>query len=386
MTYEQQEKSRAAEWKSRSTTIPPEAKSAAPYYGKDGVVGSRSYDFCLPAEHAALSLLPEVRDLALELFTELGIPWHAGTPAGPSNHLLSSQVQCANALTQMVRDPGRIIEAFSQLDIAEVLEIEPGRFLTFEYIGEKDLLNEAVGGRRTRGAHCTSVDAAFLHRAMDGVIELVLIEWKYIEKYPVRDLLASKTATRLKRYGALLADPTGPVRDDVLSFEHLTDEPFYQLTRQQLLAHALEQDNPYGAGRVRVVHVSPPGNLEYQQSLPRPEHRALGASVSEVWAKLLRRPDRFQSMDSGIFLNPAITSREYAARYADLVVWDETELLVCLGYEDPDAFQDLFHFDGDTTLDAEGVLLTVGREATLLPYPFPVAELHELAGEMEEAT
>ena len=44
--------------------------------------------------------------------------------------------------------------------------------------------------------------------------------------------------------------------------------------------------------RVRVVHVLPPANLEYQQSLPRPEHQALGGSAGSggvsVSAKLLR--------------------------------------------------------------------------------------------------
>lgn len=60
---------------------------------------------------------------ALALFEELQIPWHAGTPAGPSNHLVSSQVQCVNALTAMVLDPTRSEAAFGA---GEVLEIEPG--------------------------------------------------------------------------------------------------------------------------------------------------------------------------------------------------------------------------------------------------------------------
>jgi len=53
--------------------------------------------------------------------------WHAGVGSGPSNHLLSSQVQCTNALGQMVTDPERIARAFG-LGVGEVLQIEPGRF------------------------------------------------------------------------------------------------------------------------------------------------------------------------------------------------------------------------------------------------------------------
>ena len=122
------------------------------------------------------------------------------------------------------------------VDLDQVLEIEPGRFLTFEYIGPDNLLGEARGGIRTRGANCTSVDAAFLHRARDGVVELVLMEWKYTESYSTRDRSASSDEVRRQRYEKFVRDSEGPVRDEVLDFQLLLDEPFYQLMRQQLLA------------------------------------------------------------------------------------------------------------------------------------------------------
>ena len=181
----------------------------------------------------------------------------------------------------------------------------------------------------------------------------------------------------------MLADPSGPVRDELLSFDHLTDEPFYQLVRQQLLAHALETDNSYGAGRCRVVHVTPADNAAYQASLARPEHRALGSTVGEVWQQLLRRPDRFVPLDSSVFLDRSITSPEYAARYARNVAWDEATLLSLADDQDVAAFQDLLDFEGDTEVVAEGVVLTVGCERTLLRYPFPLAELYQLIAELE---
>src|SRR4051812_4036471 len=261
MTYSQNEKARAAAWKTSTTTLPEAAKAPAPYVSKTGTARGPAYDFCVPREFAALSLLPEVREPALALFAGLEIPWHAGIEGGPSNHLLSSQVQCVNALGQMVSDPGRVVRAFGELvGSDEVLEIEPGRFLTFEYIGPTDYFGEVPGGARVRGAHCTSVDAAFLHRARDGVVELVLVEWKYTESYRVREPDQAKDEVRRSRYGAALADPDGPVRDDVLAFEQLCDEPFYQLVRQQLLAHELEKAGAEGAGRVRVLHVLAPDN------------------------------------------------------------------------------------------------------------------------------
>ena len=128
----------------------------------------------------------------------------------------------------MVTDRQRITRAFGALlNIEQVLKIEPGRFLTFEYIGPKDYFGESPNGPRVRGAHCTSVDAAFLHRAVDGVTELVLVEWKYTESYRRRQPDATKDAVRLRCYGQAVADPAGPIRGGVLPFEFLLDEPFY---------------------------------------------------------------------------------------------------------------------------------------------------------------
>lgn len=285
--------------------------------GKDGVERGRPHEFCLPASFASLNLLPDARERVLILFAELGIPWHAGVAGGPGNHLLSSQVQCVNALGLMVTDPARVVRAFaSVLGTAAVDQIEPGRSLTFEYIGEHDVLYEAIDGVRVRGAHCTSVDAAFLHITVDGIRELILLEWKYTESYRPRDLSPAKDKVRFERYGQLLADPDGPINMALVSFDDLLLERLYQLARQQLLAHELEKAGAHGAQRVRVAHVHPTGNIAYQTSLHSPAVRALGATVMEVWQRLLRRPDRFVSIDSALFADPTITSAEYAARYA----------------------------------------------------------------------
>lgn len=208
----------------------------------------------------------------------------------------------------------------SLLGTLEVLPIERSpsngapRYLTFEYIGPTDYFSEGVGGERTRGAQCTSVDAAFLHRTAVGV-ELVLIEWKYTESYRLRLPDPKRDEVRRARYWPHLAMEDSPVRVDLLDFVDLLDEPLYQLMRQQLLARALERDHAEGAGTVRVVHVIPKSNLAYQQSLHRESQRAHGATVSEVWSKLLRTLDRFVPVDSSIFLDPAVTSDEYVLRY-----------------------------------------------------------------------
>jgi hypothetical protein len=383
-TYTEVERARASAWKRSTRTLPEEARGPAQYVNKDGVAGGKAYEFCLPAHHAGSSLLPEVRVMALALFAELGIPWHAGIGVGPSNHLLSSQVQCVNALGQMVEDPDRLSRAFGDLlGTAEVLEIEPGRFLTFEYIGPVDYFNEAPGGERVRGARCTSVDATFLHRTHAGLIELVLLEWKYTESYRPRTPQPDKDAVRWGRYGTQLMAPDGPVRGDLLAFADLLDEPLYQLMRQQLLAHELEKDHAQGAERVRVVHVTPAANLAYQQSLHRPSQRALGDAVSGVWSKLLRVPDRFVSVDSSLFIDPAITSDEYNWRYGDTLASDQSEVLRLCGGDVKDHLDSRVEYDGEVAMDDEGVELIFGGLGTVLAYPFSLLELYDLAREVE---
>lgn len=339
-----------------------------------------AYPFCLPAEHAALSLLPDVREPALRLFVELGIRWHAGVGAGPSNHLLSSQVQCGNALGQAVTDLARLVHALGDLlGVEEVLDVEPGRSLTFEDIGPRDVFGDVPRGVRTRGARCTSVDAAFRHRARDGQVELVLLEWKYTESYRLRQPEPATDAERRRRYADAVEGAAGPVHADVLAFEHLLDEPFYELVRQQLPAHALEVSGDGEADRVRVVHVSPPANDAYRRTLPRPEHRARGATVGEVWQRLLRRPARFSSVDSAVFCDPHVRSPEYVLRYAGDLVRDEAELLRHLGLPDTAALEAWLYaaceHDGQVHCRADEVELQLGRSGRPLTYPFRVPDL-----------
>ena len=298
-------------WKQRSATLPEEASAdeGAPYL--------------LPSAYAAHNLLPEVREPTLALFDELGIPWHQGTDGGPSRHLRSSQVQCANALGQMVTDPDRIVAAFGdQLDIAWVRdfgEIDPseaGRFLTFEFIGLKDYLGEGGRGKRTRGAKSTSVDAAFAYRTSAGVDELALVEWKFTENYPSAGQKADqRLKERTRRYGDLIRSADGPVDASGLELGDLFHEPIYQLVRQQILAWQLEQDPEVAAQVVRVVHVLARENLAYQRSFIAPALRGLGSDVDSVWSSLLKQPDRFVKVDPAVFLDPGVTSEEYVARY-----------------------------------------------------------------------
>lgn len=312
MTFVERERLRAAAWAARQGFEP------APWIDHTGGERGRPLPWCLPREHAAQNLLDGVRGPAVALFHELGIPWHCGVDGGPGNNLLSSQVQCVNALMPAVSDPSVPARLFgSVIDVGEVVEVEPGRFLTFEYIGATDYFGESPGRPRVRGARCTSVDAAFQHVAPDGVLELVLVEWKYTESYPTsarRDPV--RDAIRRRRYEVDLLDPEGPIHSSVVLVDDVLVEPVYQLVRQQLLAWRLERDPSVPAQRVRVLHVRPDQNQAYQASVPG--HLAhVGQTVDEMWRAILRHRNRFSSMDSATLVVVGATSGPYRLRYED---------------------------------------------------------------------
>jgi hypothetical protein len=72
-------------------------------------------------------------------------------------------------------------------------------------------------------------------------------------------------------------------------------EPFYQLMRQQMLAHELEKSRELGAGEVIVLHVAPATNQDFQY-VTSPGLRHVGKSVTAVWKQILRDPSRFVSV------------------------------------------------------------------------------------------
>jgi hypothetical protein len=230
----------------------------------------------------------------------------------------------------MVGDPAGIRRTFGELlEIDEVLpfgdtETDPEDYVTFEWIGSANYLNEQVAGRpRTRGANYTSTDAAIRYVTTDGVIEIALIEWKYTEQYHGHQLGGGENAREIRtdRYQALWADPNGPIRSDRIAFADLLVEPFYQLMRQQLLAHAMEQAHEGEAERIRVVYAAPPGNVALWTSVPDAFKGASlqGADVVSIWTSLLRRPDRFAYFDTSRLVGPgAATSAEFRGRYGHM--------------------------------------------------------------------
>ena len=125
------------------------------------------------------NLAPSIREVATAYFYEKQITWHIH-----ASHGLSSQVCCLNFLMPLATRPdvlSRVIANALEIEPPEMLEIECGPngepwFIGFEWIGERDYLNEGgASSSRTRGANATSSDAILRFRHA-GRIETLLIE------------------------------------------------------------------------------------------------------------------------------------------------------------------------------------------------------------------
>ncbi len=334
----------AVQWKTHTSALPESARHDAPYRGF-GV----PYPFCLPVAESTLNLLPEARDVALSRFAAAGIPWHHGIGVGPSNHLLSSQVQCANCLAPLVDKP----ELLTQL-LCPVLPIErvlpfgaetDSRYdahdhVVFEWIGKDDYLGERGHGNASRGANTTSADAAIRYRTPDGRIEIALIEWKYTERYLGTVLSGdeSKMRARHERYRHFWDNPDGPLRTDLIPYDDLFVEPFYQLMRLQVLAHEMQQHHDQDAAVVRLVVVAPSANFALNQSFNRPsqhiephfgtQHLPEVVTVWDAWKAMQRNPDHFGVLDSALLVtDDAPTNSEFKQRYGHLALTPAPDVL-----------------------------------------------------------
>lgn len=265
--------------------------------------GYKGAAYRLAPHHREFNLAPSIREKAPAYFADNQITWHIH-----ASHGLSSQVCCLNFLMPLATRPdalSKVIGCALGIDPPQMLEVERGPgdepwFVGFEWIGERDYLNEGgASSSRTRGANATSSDAIVrFHHA--GRIETLLIEWKYTETYgtPIPNKFRegasrSSNEVRTDRYRELIFTPNGPIRDDLgLKLEDYFWEPFYQLLRQQMLAFRMEKAREAGAERVRVLHISPAGNRRLHAVTSKALKR-FGTDAFAVFAETLVDPSAF---------------------------------------------------------------------------------------------
>ena len=263
--------------------------------------------------HEFENLFPGIRGAggALAFFAERGIQWWTNarsgdrvpdaTYVGPTRNLASSQVSCVNFLLPLASVPGALLALLQAID-ADVTDVEMivdakgnSALVEFEWVGWREPLE---GGRITRGANQTSIDALLVARTTAGR-RAYLIEWKYCEEYlhPEDKGEGRSGDTRKSRYRHLYAAPTSSF-NGALPFEDLLYEPFYQLMRMLLLGDRMLTEGVTEALRiddVRVVVVCPTANDDYRRVVPTTplgRRSPEGTTVRDTMRVGLRAPRR----------------------------------------------------------------------------------------------
>jgi len=233
-------------------------------------------------EHEIENLYPTLReaDGALKVFQERNIKWWHSSRSdrsskrdgyhGPTRSLVSSQVACVNFLLPLARIPGGL-SAFLRCiddDVQDVVSIidQGGRpsQVEFEWVGWDEPLE---GGRITRGANQTSIDALVVANIPTGH-RAYLLEWKYCEEYlhPKNKGLGRSGDTRRSCYQHLFRQPESSFNQKI-SLDDFFFDPFYQIMRLHLLADRMVASgvSPFlPIDEARVVVVCPTANLDYR--------------------------------------------------------------------------------------------------------------------------
>lgn len=288
------EKIRYIEFKRNSSYFSSAAK-------QDGEYRTRIRRCCLPRSRAGENLAPEIREMILEYFARHEIKWHDAQDRRPSNHLCDSQVCGVNFLFAFADKPDALATLLRPLfpTLRSMLPIEDDLYVACEWIGAENYLRELISrnGKRTRGANCTSADMTVRFVHLDGRTQVVLIEWKYTESYYPSPLHVAKSGRKRTDIYQHLYDLKDCPLDHALvaEFGNLFYEPFYQLMRQQFLAHEMERAHELGADIVSVLHVAPRHNKDFLR-VTSAALVGMGDSAIDVWKKIVRDQSRFASV------------------------------------------------------------------------------------------
>ena len=267
-----------------------------------GLFSHKPRDFVL--SEAAANLWEGIRADAIQYFARNKIPWWNGDENGPTGHILSSQVSCVNHLYLLRQRPDLAKAVLRAID-SEIVEAEVVDYgcVEFEFIGKRQYLKER---EFSRGTNCTSIDAFMIGRTAHGSRRAFLVEWKYTEIYRRQDKYNTERAAV---YDDLIrADdlPFKPIEPQAFYFE-----PFYQMMRQTLLGWQISKHEDYGCTSYRHIHVVPEQNAEFHRNITAPLLK--GASVSEAWWAVLKRPEFYLSTTPANFMRPVLEERDTKA-------------------------------------------------------------------------
>jgi hypothetical protein len=275
-------------------------------------VGVR-HGYLLAHGYESENLYPGLRvaNRALTFFGERSIKWWTSARSGdrslatdfvgPTRNLASSQVSCVNFLLPLAEIPGALTALLKGIDpdvtdVKAIVDRSGHRSpVEFEWVGWDRPLE---GGRITRGAYQTSVDALLVARTRAGR-RAYLIEWKYCEAYPHPENKGLAGGdTRRARYGALFGSPESPFKPGA-TLDDFLFEPFYQIMRLRLLAERMRQEGVTPDLKVddaRLIVICPEANQQYRiavQDTPLAARFPAETTVEGIVRNTLKDPVSF---------------------------------------------------------------------------------------------
>ena len=255
-----------------------------------------------------INLWEGIRYDAVDYFRRNNIGWWQSSGDDlPTGHLLSSQIACVNHLyfIRQREDLATTLLKSIDPDVDNAVHVDDG-YVEFEFIGSEKakipfLLNEKS---LTRGANCTSVDAAMIGQLRSGATRLYLIEWKYTESYQTEDKYIPERASR---YDSLITAPDSPFVEG-LNAAALYFEPFYQLMRQTLFGSQSVKVKDYGVSSYKHLHVVPLQNTELRERIT--SNGLKGTDIHDAWVKTLKEKDAFIGTTPEALLKPLTAMRD----------------------------------------------------------------------------
>lgn len=268
----------------------------------EGKWRGKPYPHILPSEKWQYNLFEAIRDSAIQCFERNYIAWHQ-----QRHNLLSSQILCVNLFFPL-RQHLDVIQSFLSSHFSNVERIID---IDFEYVGpcEKDYFNEGGG----RGQNRTSSDIAIIWEDKSNNKSMLLLEFKFTESdfgecgkqgNPNRGRCQSASraiegpnencwrAIRKRTYWDIILSNDSPFRREALTAERYCPfrYDFYQLMRNQLLAHCIETDPQADFSRVDFGVIYHADN-EALLRMARPF--AGERNPLKAWQILLKDPSKF---------------------------------------------------------------------------------------------
>jgi len=247
------------------------------------------------------NLYSPIRNEAIRYFDKNGIKWWSlrkGTNE-PSNHSLSSQIQCLNHLFAIRDDEHAVLSIiraiFPDISFERVLKVPfdaagTEGYIAFEFVHcNRHLLHENY---ETRGENCTSVDAVVY--AVDNVGRHILIpiEWKYTETYDGKEAYEKS----IRRYPELVGHDSN-IKEWVSLYRA---DPYYELARQTLLVERM------------ITDANPDFPVDdYRHVIVCPDDNPLSGMLKRHYLPTLKSEGLVRIISQEQFMNPLLSHASY---------------------------------------------------------------------------